>query len=180
MSRRGCCPAVFILCACGWLSSSALPATLTVRSMETVGRPILPDLESGMLRFVDDLGIRIDLWVPPGTARLVIQPGSDSIEPGGGWVTAYDEQGREIVRERESTGVALHLKGTATMLHLSLKRADGQVEVRIPAGAVRIRLVSQNYDHDCRAREDGRAVAYDASGRILADETGLCLDILAP
>jgi hypothetical protein len=128
---------------------------------------------------VDEVGADLDLFVPAGGRRVVIQPGSDALDERG-WIAVYDLAGREIAREPEPTGLALHLMAPGTLVRRLDENADGRVEIRCPSGPARIRLVSHNYDHDSEARQDGRIVAYDGGNRVLADEMGLSLDILSP
>jgi hypothetical protein len=142
--------------------------------------PFMTAEARSMLRVADDLGTRLDLIVPLGAARVVIQTSSDSLDEDLGWVVAYDPQGREVLRQRETTGIALHLAERSALLARLAERAGAPIEVRLPPGTARVRLVSQNYDRDANPMRDGRALAYDSTGQVLADELGLALDVLAP
>ncbi|MBI4863511.1 MAG: hypothetical protein HY815_25090 [Candidatus Riflebacteria bacterium] len=141
----------------------------------------LPDPDANtVVRVADDLGVRLDLVVPRGAARVVVLPGPDASDGEAGWVVVYDAAGAEILRQRETVGVAVHLKAQGTLLRRLADEATRGIEVRLPAGTSRVRLVSQNYDHDSLPRQDGRLVAYGPRGEVLADEPGLELDILTP
>lgn len=132
------------------------------------------------LRVVDDLGTRLDFYLPPGTTRAVIQPGSDGLDGGFGWVSAYDAQGNELLRQRETIGIAFQLGERGLLVGLLGEHADAPVELRVPAGTARVRLVSQNFDSASDPRKDGKVLAFDAQGAVLAEDNGLALDVLTP
>lgn len=133
-----------------------------------------------LLTVADDLGTRLDVLVPAGTTRLVIQPCADSPDGEFGWVFAYDAQGRELLRQRETSGIVFRLEERGVLVGTLGERSDAPVELKVPRGAVRFRVESQNYDRDSNPRKDGRVLAFDATGALIADESGLALDVLAP
>lgn len=173
------------LALCVWVWAGA-PLPAAVVASRSAGRePAPPSLardasSRGLITVADDLGTRLDVKVPSGAARLVIQPCSDAPDGEFGWVCAYDAQGRELLRQRETIGVVFRLEESGVLVGTLGERSDAPVEVRVPRGAVRVRVVSQNYDKDSNPRKDGRVLAYDAAGTLVADESGLALDVLTP
>lgn len=162
------------------LPASPLATHPTVRL--SAPAPVLAQTAPGepVLRVADDLGTRLDLIVPPGASRVVIKPCADAPDGDFGWVCAYDAQGREILRQKETTGIVFRLEERGTLVARLGEQSDAPVEVKVPAGTHRIHLVSQNFDEDSNPRKDGRVLAYDAAGGVVADESGLSLDILTP
>src|SRR5262245_15054779 len=68
--------------------------------------PAMAQDERSLLAVADDLGTRLDVAVPAGTTRLVIQPCADSADGEFGMVYAYDAEGHELLRQRETQGIA--------------------------------------------------------------------------
>lgn len=152
--------------------TARLPAPAPTLAHTAPGEPVL--------RVADDLGTRLDLIVPPGASRVIIKPCADAPDGDFGWVCAYDAQGREILRQKETTGIVFRLEERGTLVARLGEQSDAPVELKVPAGTHRIHLVSQNFDEDSNPRKDGRLLAYDAAGAVVADEAGLSLDILTP
>lgn len=168
-----------------WAATGAdLPAsTLAAPTVRlSAPAPVLARDASGepVLRVADDLGTRLDLHVPPGASRVVIHPCADDPNGDFGWVLAYDAQGREILRQKETTGIVFRLEERGTLVARLGEQSDAPVEVRVPAGSRVIRLISQNFDSDSNPRKDGRLLAFDARGSLLIEENGLSLDVLTP
>lgn len=174
------------LAVCAWVAGNA---SLIAAVMD----PSFTDLEAApaakvaneaahraLLTVADDLGTRLDLQFPAGTARLVIQPSSDSGEDSSGFICAYDAAGKELLRQQETTGVVFRLEQRGVLVATLGQRSDAPVEIRVPQGAVRFRVESQNYDTDSNPRKDGRLLAFDARGVVVANESGLALDVLTP
>lgn len=169
-----------------WVGASA-PVPASQIAAHPVGRapaPLVPVAQNApdqpALRVVDDLGTRLDLYLPPGTTRAVIQPASDDADGSFGWVLAYDAQGNELLRQRETIGIAFQLGERGLLVGLLNERADAPVELRVPAGTARVRLVSQNFDSASDPRRDGKVLAYGADGSVIAEDNGLALDVLTP
>lgn len=165
-----------------WASSSLPAAVMASHRSVLRDAPMATRANdpAGLLTVADDLGTRLDVAVPAGTARLVIQPCSDSPDGEFGWVSAYDAQGKELLRQRETIGIVFRLEERGVLVGLLGERSDAPVELRVPHGAVRFRVESQNYDKDSNPRKDGRILAFDATGVVVADESGLALDVLTP
>jgi len=169
-----------------WAGASA-PASAAVMPSPTLSREPAPltslasdTVHRSLIEVADDLGTRLDVNVPVGAARILIRPCSDAPDGEFGWVCAYDAQGREMLRQKETVGIVFRLEERGVLVALQGQQTDAPVELLVPQGAVRLRVVSQNYDKDSNPRKDGRILAYDASGAVLADDTGLSIDVLTP
>ena len=86
---------------------------------------------------------------------MVIRPVSDAPDGEFGWVCAYDAQGREVLRQKETIGIVFRLEERGVLVGPLSQESDAPVELRVPAGAKRMRVVSQNY------------FVLEASGRLL-------------
>lgn len=169
-----------------WAGAGA-PAPAAVMSSRPVNREPAPQTSlandtahRSLIQVADDLGTRLDVYVPEGASRMIIRPVSDAPDGEFGWVCAYDAQGREVLRQKETIGIVFRLEERGVLVGPLGQESDAPVELRVPAGARRIRVVSQNYDKDSNPRKDGHIFAYDASGEMIADDSGLAIDVLTP
>lgn len=163
------------------VTGAQLPAAVVAHTpVAPESAPAMAHDERSLLAVADDLGTRLDVAVPAGTTRLVIQPCADSADGEFGMVYAYGADGRELYRQRETQGIVFRLEQSGVLVATLGDRSDAPVELKVPRGAVRVRVESQNYDKDSNPRKDGRVLAFDASGAIVADEAGLALDVLTP